>query len=146
MTDTRGKRRSASAAQCEANYGVELARDSSHIASTLIAATLNAAVNEVVDGFVQRHGTGELSIFLKLLAERLDARQKSGAASVVRHVDTFGSVPLLPQPAGRTRGSQRRSKVGSRKVSATAPAVYVVEGADVGHVPREQLERDAVCS
>jgi hypothetical protein len=52
-------------AQCEAHYGVKLARDSSHIASTLTAATLNAAVTEVVDDFVRRHGTDELSIKLR---------------------------------------------------------------------------------
>ncbi|MFM0078779.1 hypothetical protein P0D72_07795 [Paraburkholderia sediminicola] len=134
MTDTQGKRRNASAAQCQVHYSFELARDSSHIASTLTAATLNAAVNEVVDDFVQRHGKGELSIFLKLLAERLDAREKPVAASVVRHVDTFGTVPPLPQPAGKPRSSRHR-KADIPTVSAMAPVDYLAEGADVHLLP-----------
>ena len=75
MTDTRGKRHIAGVAQCEAHYSVELARDSSYIASTLTIASLSAAVIGVVDGFVRRHGNDGLSIFLKLLADRLDARE-----------------------------------------------------------------------
>jgi len=121
MTDTRGKRHNVTVTQCEARHGVELARDSSHIASTLTAASLNAAVIDVVDGFVHRHGNDGLSIFLKLLADRLDSRQKSDAASVVRHVDTFGSAPPVPQPAGKASGSRGRSKVESRMGSAAAP-------------------------
>lgn len=121
MNEIRGKRHNASLAQCEVHYSIELARGSSHIASTLTAATLNAAVTEVVIDFVQRHGNDGLSIFLKLLADRLDARQKSAAASVVRHVDAFGSAPPLPQPARKVRGSRHRSKVDSRTVNSTAP-------------------------
>lgn len=120
MTNTRGTRRDASMAQCVAHYDLELARGSSHIASTLTAATLNAAVTEVVDDFVQRHGKYELSVFLKLLAVRLGERQKSAAASVVRYVDAIGSVPSLPQPATKPRRSRERSKVDSHTVSATA--------------------------
>jgi hypothetical protein len=121
MTDTRGKRHHASVPQCEAHYSVELARHSSHVASTLTTATLNAAVIDVVGDFVQRHGNEQLSIFLKLLADRLDARKKSAAASVVRHVDAFGFVPPPPLPAGKARGTRHRPKVDFPTVSATAP-------------------------
>jgi hypothetical protein len=120
MTNTRGKRRHASMAQYEADYGLELARGSSHIASTLSTLTLNAAVTEIVVDFVRRHGMDELSVFLKLLAVRLDKRQQSAAASVVRHVDAFGSVPPIPEPAEQPRGSRRRPKFESKTVSATA--------------------------
>lgn len=120
MTDTRGKRRNSNVVQCETHYTVELARASSHIASTLSAVTLNAAVTGVAHDFVQQYGTDELSIFLNLLADRLDARQKTTAASVVRHVDVFGSAPPLPQPERKANGSRHRLKVNSRAVSATA--------------------------
>jgi hypothetical protein len=83
--------------------------------------TLNATVTEVVVDFVLRHGTDDLSILLKLLAVRLDERQQSAAASVVRHVDAVGSVPPLPEAAEKPRGSRQRSKVASKAVSTTAP-------------------------
>ncbi len=84
MTIRRRSRCTADIERCRVMYVVELARGGSHIASTLTEATLQTAVAEVVNEFLQQHGKERLSVFRELLADRLDERQRPEAASAVR--------------------------------------------------------------
>ncbi|MFD1560503.1 hypothetical protein ACFSHT_33510 [Paraburkholderia silviterrae] len=72
----------------ESAWSLELARGASHIASTLSAATLQAAVHEVVQEFVAAQGSAELDAFCWLLAERLDKRGCVAGATQARDLDT----------------------------------------------------------
>lgn len=71
--------------QGRVTYLLEVARGSSHIASTLKQDTLNRAIAEVFEGFRQVHGIPGLSVFRELLAEDVEKRGNQGAASAVRH-------------------------------------------------------------
>ncbi|KAA1012069.1 hypothetical protein FVF58_13235 [Paraburkholderia panacisoli] len=64
-------------------YLTELARGSSHIASTLSPQTQRIAIAEIVDEFCTQHGADKLVIFRELLAESLEKRNQPGAAQAV---------------------------------------------------------------
>jgi hypothetical protein len=82
---------------------------------------MHAAIAEVVDDFVQRHGVGKLPAFLDRLATRLDERQNSAAAALVRHLERFGFLPPLDESDGSARdGSRRNSKANSSTTAAKA--------------------------
>jgi hypothetical protein len=98
MNKTRRTRPPVSLAYFEDRYSIELARGSSHIASTLGLDSLRAAVAESMDDFLQRNGTDDLAIFLEVLADRLDKRHASDAASLVRQ---FCQERLRVGPAHR---------------------------------------------
>ncbi|WP_188131174.1 hypothetical protein [Paraburkholderia panacisoli] len=68
-------------------YMLELARGSSHIASTRKQETLNLAIAEVLEGFSQLHGVPGLGVFRELLAQDVERRGNQGAASAVRSFD-----------------------------------------------------------
>ncbi|WP_180970357.1 hypothetical protein [Burkholderia sp. WAC0059] len=85
MNNVRKLRCTASVrASCERAYSLELARGSSHIASTLTPLSLADAVDEVRNAFVAAYGEDDLAAFLELLAERLDKRTAREAATAVR--------------------------------------------------------------
>lgn len=65
------------------DYPVELARGSSHIASTLTDGTRRSAIDEVLDEFAACHGADKLEIFRELLAESLAKRGQGDAARAV---------------------------------------------------------------
>jgi hypothetical protein len=71
-------------ARCQSEYFVELARASSHIASTQSSATQRAAIAEAFSAFVEYHGAQDFSVFVELLARRLEERRCPEAASAVR--------------------------------------------------------------
>ncbi|NPT60823.1 hypothetical protein GNZ13_41320 [Paraburkholderia sp. 5N] len=71
-------------ARCQIEYFVELARASSHIASTHSSATQRAAIAETFSEFVERHGAQDFSVFVELLARHLEARRSPEAAGAVR--------------------------------------------------------------
>ncbi|MEW9580380.1 hypothetical protein ABQJ48_02040 [Paraburkholderia sp. DGU8] len=64
-------------------YLVELARGSSHIASTLSPQTQRIAITEVMDEFRARYGADKLVVFRELLAESLEKRNEPSAAQAV---------------------------------------------------------------
>ncbi|REE18355.1 hypothetical protein B0G71_1363 [Paraburkholderia sp. BL27I4N3] len=74
----------ATLTQARLTYMLELARGSSHIASTRTPETLNRAITEVVDGFCQVHGLQALGIFRELLALDVGHRGNQDAALAVR--------------------------------------------------------------
>lgn len=71
-------------ARCQIEYFVELARASSHIASTQSSATQRAAIAETFSEFVECYGAHDFSVFVELLARRLEERRSPEAASAVR--------------------------------------------------------------
>ncbi|MFL9960873.1 hypothetical protein PQR02_07035 [Paraburkholderia sediminicola] len=64
-------------------YLIELARGSSHIASTLSPQTQRIAIAEVLDEFHRQYGADKLIIFRELLAESLEKRNQPIAAQAV---------------------------------------------------------------
>ena len=62
----------------------ELARGGSYIASTLSVTSEQAAVLDVAREFCGRYGNNDLAVFMELLAQILEGRNRSAAASVIR--------------------------------------------------------------
>jgi hypothetical protein len=83
----------------EDRYSVELARGGSHIGSTRSVDTLHAAVAEVLEDFVTRHGVADLAAFLDLLAVGLEKREFPDAAALVRRVAIVGIEKALEELA-----------------------------------------------
>jgi hypothetical protein len=83
MSEAKRSRRATSPAWCEEQYGLELARGNSHIASTLTPEGRAEAIAEVVDGFVLQYGETDLAVFLEVLATRLARRGAAEAAAAV---------------------------------------------------------------
>lgn len=94
-------RADAAMAQGRVIYMLELARGSSHIASTRKPETRDRAIAEVLEGFVEVHGLQRLDIFRELLAEDTDRRGHLEAAAAVRH---FGRA--LPDTAKKNAGRE----------------------------------------
>ncbi|MFM0041062.1 hypothetical protein PQR05_09625 [Paraburkholderia sediminicola] len=90
----------AAKAQGRVSYMLELARGSSHIASTRTPQTLNRAITEVLDGFCQVHGLHALDVFLELLA--LDVGQR-GNRDAALAVSSFASGVDGRKEAGPVR-------------------------------------------
>jgi ribose 1,5-bisphosphokinase PhnN len=84
MNQARKSRRVSSPALCEDHYGLQLARGSSHIASTLTPATRASAIAEVIEEFEKLFGLDDLLAFLEVLAQRLEKR---GAREASDHVN-----------------------------------------------------------
>lgn len=68
-------------------YLMEVARGSSHIASTLSAATQRIAIAEVLHEFQLQHGADRLAVFRDLLAESLEKRGHQSAAQAVSNFE-----------------------------------------------------------
>jgi hypothetical protein len=81
----RGRRRGLQAEKAlyRSIYLMELARGSSHIASTRSLATQRVAIAEVFHEFRLQHGADNLLIFRDLLAESLKERDSPSAAQAV---------------------------------------------------------------
>ncbi|QCP52445.1 hypothetical protein FAZ95_25075 [Trinickia violacea] len=109
MPVKQGKRTRASRAHLEAKWSYCLARGSCFIAGTLTPLTLNAAINEAVEVFIARQGHEDLPLFLELLAERLQKREKPEAANAVLHLRGCGTLPPVPELDGRKTDTGRRS-------------------------------------
>jgi hypothetical protein len=87
-------------------YEMELARATSHIASTLHEHTMLKAVAESIQDFQALHGRDDLRAFALTLRGRLEQRGKSAAARVLQHFaerghlpDAVPKVPHRPVPA-----------------------------------------------
>ena len=98
MTERRPNRRAAKSTRskvalspAEVKYNLELARGASVIASTLTEASLMQAVGETLSGFVATHGTEDLDTFVRILAERLNKRDRPDAAKMIRSWQPFSS-------------------------------------------------------
>lgn len=74
-------------------YEMELARATSHIASTLHEHTMLAAVAETIQDFQALHGGDDLGAFALALRARLEQRGKSAAARVLQHFAECGNLP-----------------------------------------------------
>jgi hypothetical protein len=74
MASKRDARREAESSVYSQLYMAELARASSHIASTLSSTTREAAIAEVVNDFRTRHGPEAFRILVELLARELEKR------------------------------------------------------------------------
>jgi hypothetical protein len=70
-------------ANVHTSYMLELARGCSYIRSTLSPDTRNSAIAEVLGEFLEQYGEREEALFQKLLADDLQRRGKSDAASAV---------------------------------------------------------------
>jgi hypothetical protein len=81
----RGRRRGLQAEKAlyRSTYLMELARGSSHIASTLSPATQRVAIAEVFGEFRLQHGPDNVVVFRELLAESLMERNNLSAAQAV---------------------------------------------------------------
>ncbi len=86
MEMKKGKLKGAASAAYRRLYMAELARGGSYIASTLSDASERAAVLDVMREFSDRHGNKDLAVFMELLAQRLEERNRPAAASVVRRL------------------------------------------------------------
>jgi hypothetical protein len=109
LGNTRGKRCRLSTAHYEIAWNYHLAQGSAVIASTLTPVTLHAAIMEAVEEFIKTYGRDDLSVFLTLLAARLDRREKPIASVAVRHLEAHGSLPNVPESeaiARRARGRE----------------------------------------
>ncbi|WP_156955025.1 hypothetical protein [Paraburkholderia caledonica] len=74
-------------------YEMELARATSHIASTLHEHTTLAAVAETIQDFHALHGRDDLTEFALALRGRLEQRGKSAAVRVLQHFAERGHLP-----------------------------------------------------
>jgi hypothetical protein len=107
-------------------YMLELARGSSHIASTRKPETRDRAIAEVLEGFGEVHGLQRLDIFRELLAEDTERRGHLEAAVAVRH---FGRA--LPDTEKRTPAAKGRRK----------KTLAVAEGQGIGQNLRDGGKR-----
>jgi hypothetical protein len=98
-------RTDAAMAQGRAIYMLELARGSSHIASTRKPETRDRAIAEVLEGFGEVHGLQRLDIFRELLAEDTERRGHLEAAAAVRHFGQAlpGTAKKMPVAKGRRK-------------------------------------------
>jgi hypothetical protein len=88
---------------------VELARGSSHIASTLSPRSLREAVAEVMNEFAKLHGVDNHPGFRKLLADSLERRKNPKAATAVKHFDaTAGSLSTSMSETTRSVHGRRK--------------------------------------
>ncbi|MGF6726886.1 hypothetical protein P3T43_006278 [Paraburkholderia sp. GAS41] len=96
----------ATMAQARVIYMLELARGSSHIASTRTPETLKRAITEVLEGFCQAHGLHALDVFLELLAQEVGQRGHREAAVAVSAfasgVDGQKKDRSRAEPAGKS--------------------------------------------
>ena len=108
MTKSQRVPRDLDAFRYEAVYLLELARGSSHIASTLSAPSMSKAVSEVMNDFIAQRGREALEIFRELLATRLQKRDCAAGAEMVRR---FGSTPAVADAeiAPVSRSSRKRN-------------------------------------
>jgi hypothetical protein len=90
----------ATLAQGRVTYMLELARGSSHIASTRTPKTLNRAIAEVLTGFCQVHGLQALGVFRELLALDVEQRGNQHAAAAVRRFAPELTGGKKPVPGG----------------------------------------------
>ncbi|HTR07335.1 MAG TPA: hypothetical protein VMJ11_11915 [Paraburkholderia sp.] len=84
MEMKKGKSKSVASAAYRQLYMAELARGGSYIASTLSDASERAAVLDVVKEFCGRYGSRDLAVFMELLAQTLEGRNRPAAASAIR--------------------------------------------------------------
>jgi hypothetical protein len=74
-------------------YEMELARATSHIASTLHEHTMRQAVAETIQDFQALYGSDDLKAFALALRGRLEQRGKSAAARVLQCFAECGNSP-----------------------------------------------------
>lgn len=116
MSSNRNGLRYTNFATYRYRYKAELARGSSHIASTLTSSTRAAAIAEVVSDFRELHGSENLLPFLELLAEALEKRNSSDAAAAVRNLGMEES-----RRSGERDSSSARDW--PRRVAAADPSI-----------------------
>jgi hypothetical protein len=109
-------------AQGRVTYMLELARGSSHIASTRKAETLNRAIAEVLSGFCQVHGLQALGVFRELLALDVGQRGNQDAAAAVRRFApelTGGKKadPVWDRPGKSADPSEGKIRPGPERVA-----------------------------
>jgi hypothetical protein len=95
--------------RCRRLYGLELARHSSHISSTLTLETLLSEIGTAVSRFTREHGADDLHHFLLLLARRLEERGRSDAVVQVLHYVESGDMSPATDMLAYAR--QRRTVV-----------------------------------
>jgi hypothetical protein len=69
--------------RCETDFQLELARGTSHIASSMTPDSVRQSIREALDGFVKLHGLTRLHEFREVLFDRLHVRGKGDAAKLV---------------------------------------------------------------
>ncbi|CAD6559547.1 hypothetical protein LMG28727_06880 [Paraburkholderia kirstenboschensis] len=74
-------------------YEMELARATSHIASTLHEHTMLEAVAQTIQDFQALHGRDDLREFALALSARLEQRGRSAAARVLQSFAECGNLP-----------------------------------------------------
>jgi hypothetical protein len=121
LGNTQGKRRRMSTAHYERVWSLHLAQGGSVIASTITPVTLHAAITQAVEGFIKTYGRDDLSVFLTILAERLDRREKPIASAAVRHLEMHGTLPDVPETKPIARLARRRERIRASTGSSAAP-------------------------
>jgi hypothetical protein len=109
-------------AQGRVTYMLELARGSSHIASTRNAETLNRVIAEVLNGFCQVHGLQALGVYRELLALDVGQRGNQDAAAAVRRFApelTGGKKadPVWDRPGKSADPSEGKIRPGPERVA-----------------------------
>ncbi|RFU44484.1 hypothetical protein [Paraburkholderia sp. DHOC27] len=89
-------------------YSVELARGGSHIASTRGLASFQAAMTEILEDFKIRHGMADITVFLDLLATRLEARELAKEAGLVQRIATVGIDAAFDEAANTKESNGKR--------------------------------------
>lgn len=97
MVMKKGNSRGVASAACRQLYMAELARGGSYIASTLSVTSERAAVLDVVREFCGRYGSNDLTVFMELLAQVLEGRNRATAANVIRRL--VADTKLAPSSA-----------------------------------------------
>ncbi|TCF96424.1 hypothetical protein BZM26_37800 [Paraburkholderia strydomiana] len=101
-------------------YEMELARATSHIASTLHEDTMLAAVAQTIQEFQANRGSDDLRAFALALRGRLEQRGKSAAARVLQHFVKCGNLPdAVPNASQgavpvRLPGVRKRARTGAK--------------------------------
>jgi hypothetical protein len=113
----------AAMAQGRVIYMLELARGSSHIASTRKPETRDRAIAEVLEGFREVYGPQRLDVFRELLAEDTERRGHPEAAAAVRK---FGGASADTGKKKTPAGEGRRKKT-----------LAIAEGQGIGQTLRD---------
>jgi hypothetical protein len=109
-------------AQGRMTYMLELARGSSHIASTRKPETRDRAIADVLEEFRKVHGAQALDVFRELLAQDTERRGHAEAGAAVRH---FGVAQAGAEKKTPARANRRKK------------ALALAEGQGVGQILRD---------
>lgn len=105
--------------RCETDFQLELARGTSHIASSMTADSVRRSIHEELDGFVKLHGLTRLQEFREVLSDRLHGRGKCDAAKLVLEWQQNAANEVKDRMTATTGRPARRARAGPLHSSGT---------------------------